>query len=348
MITDKNVLLQISARLGHLKNVKYLISKDASIDWKDDYALRWAARNGHLLVVQFLIKMNSNINGYALRWAARNGNYEIVCLLAKKIADIKKYYNYAINRVDGSENAYFFLEREITIINANNANALRWAARKGHNNIVQFLINNNYNENTLIYYCIKGDYEIVAILIKYGADIHNDYDYALRMSVLNRHLKIVELLLKKGADIHAKNDYAFRCSCENGYLDISLLLYHYGADIHVNNDESFRRSVFNGHIDIINFLIKYVNVNHRIRAIKFAVSRIKLHQYDNKIYFNRIETLLSYCNKDVMTKLLNKTIFREKLIIFLLNRELPKYSMLVSLYRDKGIDLFDLLEKEKS
>ena len=52
---------------------------------------------------------------------------------------------------------------------------MRWAARKGHKDVVELLLKN-------------------------GADIHAENDYALRMAAWNGHKDIVELLLENGAD----------------------------------------------------------------------------------------------------------------------------------------------------
>ena len=40
--------------LGHLEIVKYLVAQGADVRAKDDYALCWAASNGHLEVAKYL------------------------------------------------------------------------------------------------------------------------------------------------------------------------------------------------------------------------------------------------------------------------------------------------------
>jgi ankyrin repeat protein len=64
--------------------VKFLVEQGANIHAKDDFPLRWAAKNGHLEVVKFLVEQGANIhadNDFPLRWAAKNGHLEVVKFL---------------------------------------------------------------------------------------------------------------------------------------------------------------------------------------------------------------------------------------------------------------------------
>ena len=60
-----------------------------------------------------------------------------------------------------------------------------------------------------MYFKITNGYlYIVKFLVRNGADIHADDDYALKCSALDNHFKIAKFLVKNGANIHAQNDYA--------------------------------------------------------------------------------------------------------------------------------------------
>jgi ankyrin repeat protein len=62
----------------------FLVESGAKIHADKDYALRWAAANGHLNVVRFLIESGANVhadNDWALRIAAENGHLDVVRLL---------------------------------------------------------------------------------------------------------------------------------------------------------------------------------------------------------------------------------------------------------------------------
>lgn len=106
-----------------------------------------------------------------------------------------------------------------------------------------------------IYFVLEGDLEEVIDLIKEGAKVDIDNNYALRKSAKNGNLDMVSLLLDHGADIHAENDYALRISAANGNLDMVTLLLSKGAFIHIDDDYALRHSAANGHLDVVDLLI---------------------------------------------------------------------------------------------
>lgn len=55
-----------------------------------------------------------------------------------------------------------------------------------------------------------GRTEIVALLLKYGANVNADDDYALRYSAQFGYIKIVTKLLENNADVHAHDDAIFK------------------------------------------------------------------------------------------------------------------------------------------
>jgi hypothetical protein len=61
-------------------------------------------------------------------------------------------------------------------------------------------------------------------LVKEGANIHANDDYALRCASANGHLGVVKFLVSKGANIHADDDCALRCASENGHLSVVKFL----------------------------------------------------------------------------------------------------------------------------
>ena len=97
-----NDILQWAARNGHLDVVKFLVTLpkvDASA--YDNYAIRWAAANGHLDVVKYLASLPnvdaSANNNYAIYWAAKNGHLEVVkFLVTLSKVDVSADDNYAI------------------------------------------------------------------------------------------------------------------------------------------------------------------------------------------------------------------------------------------------------------
>ncbi|MDN8018107.1 ankyrin repeat domain-containing protein [Burkholderia multivorans] len=75
-----------------------------------------------------------------------------------------------------------------------------------------------------------GHAEIVEILIKHGADLHDWNDWALRVSAAGGYLEVVKVLLENGANVHAYNDWAYREAFLRGHTEIAKLLLAYGAD----------------------------------------------------------------------------------------------------------------------
>ncbi len=67
---------------------------------------------------------------------------------------------------------------------------------------------------------VKGDLREVKRLVKAGADIHVEDDYALRWASNNGHLEVVKYLVGQGADIHADNDRALRWAAEEAHTEI--------------------------------------------------------------------------------------------------------------------------------
>ena len=76
-----NYQLRWAARGGHLDIVKYLVSVGADIhDCYPHAALCHAAANGHLDVVKYLISLGADVHAEddgALRWAERNKHTEV-------------------------------------------------------------------------------------------------------------------------------------------------------------------------------------------------------------------------------------------------------------------------------
>ena len=81
-----------------------------------------------------------------------------------------------------------------------------------------------------------GNIKNIKILIKNGADIHYNNNYALRFSSENGHIEVVKFLIEKGANIHAGDDYAIKWSSLNGHIEVVKFLIEKGANIHAGDD----------------------------------------------------------------------------------------------------------------
>ena len=100
-------LLFDSINYNEFNGIKYAIEHGANVHVRDDFAVRWSSKNGHLEVVRFLVEQGADIHArddYAVCWAAENGHLEVVQFLVEHGADIHADDDYAV----------------------------RWAAEKGH------------------------------------------------------------------------------------------------------------------------------------------------------------------------------------------------------------------------
>jgi len=120
---------------------------DPSAD--DNYAIRWAAQNGHLEVVKLLLKDKrvdpGAVDNAAIQWASRDGHLEIVKLLLED------------KRVDPG---------------ADDNLAIQWAAEKGHLEVVKILLKDkrvdpgDCDNCAICWAAEKGHLEVVELLKK--------------------------------------------------------------------------------------------------------------------------------------------------------------------------------------
>lgn len=190
--------------------------------------------------------------------------------------------------------------------------------------------------NQLINHAYHGNLEKVIYCLEQGASVNYDNDYSLRISALNGYTELVKFLIDNGADVNADHDYALKASAENGHLEIVKLLILHGAN---RKNEALQKSAENGHLEIVILLVEngadiYSNNDY---ALKWS---IKNDHYDI------IEYLLPFYRKEELKKILKVLDIRDKMLNFLLRADLTKYSMLVSLYREFAIDIFDLINDE--
>jgi len=105
------------SREGNLRKIQYMVKQGADIHASNDFLLRWAAKNGYLKIVKYIVKYSVvqgddiNVLDEALHWAAENGQLEIVKYLVEQDADIHSWNDYA----------------------------LRWAFKNGHHEVAEFL-----------------------------------------------------------------------------------------------------------------------------------------------------------------------------------------------------------------
>jgi hypothetical protein len=170
-----DVALVRAAENGHVDVVDYLI-RHAMFDPSADgnRAIWLAAMKGHLAVVEGLLQDErvdpSADDNFAVRGAAANGHLAVVELLLQDA------------RVDPS---------------ANNSYAVRMAAARGHLDVVERLLQDE------------------------RVDPSADNNYAVRLAALKGHLAVVERLLQDvRVDPSAKENYAVKEAAASGHLAV--------------------------------------------------------------------------------------------------------------------------------
>jgi ankyrin repeat protein len=179
--------------------------------------LRWAAENGHeVMVKQLLSKGHIDINFYAripLLLAARNGHEATVRLLLEVGANIE------------SKNKY-------------GQTPLLYAAIDGHEAIVRLLLEEGadieskgkYGQTPLSCAAINGHKAIVRLLLEEGSNIElksKSGQTPLAYAARNGHEATVQLLLEKGANIESKSKSGrtpLSYATENGHEAVVELL----------------------------------------------------------------------------------------------------------------------------
>ena len=117
--------------------------------------------------------------------------------------------------------------------------ALRGAARNGHTDVVEYLVEQGADVNFVDW---RGD-------------------TALRGAARYGHLAVVEFLVGSGADVNAANDdgqTALLIAAEGGHLSVVEYLVEQGADVNFvdwRGDTALRGAARYGHLAVVEFLV---------------------------------------------------------------------------------------------
>lgn len=178
----------------------------------------WAAENGHLEVLKYLVEHGAHIEKYAICIAAGRGYLNVVQYLYRKIP-----------KDDRVEYA---------------AEAIPYAAMNGHLDIIKYLYKENENLDIHLRQCLftadnngairyaarNGHLEVVKYLIKHKADVKADNNYAICMASERGHLEVVKYFAEHGADVTARCNKPIHVASENGHWEIVKYLVEHGAN----------------------------------------------------------------------------------------------------------------------
>ena len=108
-----------------------------------------------------------------------------------------------------------------------------------------------HNDNAVIYASKNGHLDVVKYLVSMGANIRNA-DYAVISASMGGHLDVVKYLVSLGAD----KDCAVEWASMGGHLDVVKYLVSMRANIHADNNCAVRYASANGHLDVVKYLVE--------------------------------------------------------------------------------------------
>jgi ankyrin repeat protein len=140
------------------------------------------------------------------------------------------------------------------------------AAKKGHREIVQFLVDQGagvecggYDDPPLVCAAEIGNIPIIDYLIKHGADGHTKR--VLFAAVKSGNLEAVRYLVEQGAPVNVLNDDCnpLHAASERGYLDIARFLVEKGALVNtyaLRHETPLHLAAQRGHLEVVRFLVE--------------------------------------------------------------------------------------------
>lgn len=307
--------------LDHIKN-----------DSESYSAIKKAVKYDHLEIVKFFINKNK-----------RNNYFEYAALLISVVNERPRIIEYLIeigvdkHLKDDFTRQYWNYPNKLNIIKllikydiSMDNRILEISAVNGYLEIVMLLINNGAKIDEKILECPTrlGQLRTMKYLVNQNSDVFyrnsallstinnckNISDQNIKKATLDRlrmkQCAILEYLIEIDANIHINDEYALRSSVDNDCLFFVKVLVNNGADIHIHNNYPLYTSILEQKYDITEFL-------------------------------------LPFYNKDDITKILHEPILRNRMLFFLFDKNITKYPIIIQVYREYGIDLFDLIEKEQ-
>lgn len=206
----------------------------------------------------------------ALMWAAEKGHTEIAKLLIDARYRFRDDYYKKYKRP-------YLADEDKTGGYLTGWTALTLAAREGHTEIVNALINTGFDfcyweidtrskdKTALEWAAVNGHTEIVKTLIGAGADINdNRHGYqwknALMYAAENGHTEIVNILIDAGANVEVHRDgwTALIYATIGGHTEIVKALIDAGANINAKTNGGqtpLSFAIQNGHAEVINALL---------------------------------------------------------------------------------------------
>ncbi|XP_034381298.1 kinase D-interacting substrate of 220 kDa B isoform X1 [Cyclopterus lumpus] len=265
--------LMVAAEQGHLEIVQELIRRGSNVNLDDVdcwTALISAAKEGQIEVVRELLENNANLEhrdmgGWtALMWGAYKGRTEVVQLLLEKGAN---------PNITGQYSVYPII----------------WASGRGHAEIVHLLLqhgakvncSDKYGTTPLIWAARKGHFDSVMHLLANGADVDQEGANsmtALIVGVKGGFTEVVKELLKRNPTVNMTDkdgNTALAIAAKEGHTEIVQDLLDAGTYVNIldrSGETMLIGAVRGGHVEIVRALLnKYADIDVRGQDGKTAL-----------------------------------------------------------------------------
>ncbi|XP_055945199.1 uncharacterized protein LOC129975931 [Argiope bruennichi] len=265
--------LYLSAYMGHLTSVKFLIKKGVSIkyDATGCTALHFAACGGHTDIANFLISRGYDVNAKII-------SKEVERNMSTAIQFLRAVCNFNISQFSG-------------------CTSLHLSAYLGHKDTVRSLVKNQAD----LYIKDDNDRIPLQIIIERGlADIlveekisvgfteFDDYS-PLHLGAIRGDLEFVEYCIQKGCDINArsrqKNETALYLAVFNDHPEVASYLMNCDASACHDCAASLEIAVKRNRMDIVNMLMnKNVDISKETER-EYLLSAIRDGNDDIAEYF---------------------------------------------------------------
>ena len=253
---------------------KYLVENGCQVEPEH---LQYAAKGGHPELVQYLLTYMEIENedaedlydmfGSTLYSVAEGGYLDILCLFADRGADMHMDEDELL-RVAAKEGhlniVQYLVEEHGCQIHTQGSDAVHGAIRNNQVEVVKYLVAHTITviSHVYLFEAIEvNNVDIAKYLIDQRVDIIHEKDnsgHTALVHAANEGLTdLVQYLIEKGANMHVNNEMALYLAAKKGHMDVVQLLVEHGACVNNRVHNAAAVALSNGFDRIAHYLIQH-------------------------------------------------------------------------------------------